>query len=287
MRNGFVILGAAVVAAAATSFLMNKDAVVTSRKESAFERVMRTGVLRCGYNTWPPAVMLDPTSGKLAGLIPTLVEEAAKGVNLKVEWVEQVGWGEFAQALAQGRFDAMCAGAWQIKEVASQVAFTRPIFYNPVYAYVRTDEKRYTDYGSLKRAGTRFATSDGDMGSLIAEDDFPNAIQVSRPALADPTTKLIDVAQGKADVVMMEPSTFADYNSKNPGKLKLLTPQPYRSFAASLLAVNIHEQALLQMFNTVLIEMELQGSIAKITRDQVSDPTLFVLPAKPYAAIKN
>lgn len=280
MRNGFV-LAAAVIAAAATSFLMNKNSIVATDKESAFERVLRTGTLRCGYNTWPPAVMVDAASGKVTGAVPELVERAAKSVNLKVEWTEQVGWGEFAQALAQGRIDAMCAGAWQIKEIAPQVAFTQPVFYNPVYAYVRVNEARFKDLNSLKQPGIRLAVTDGDIGSLIAEN-LPKAVLVSRPALSDPSTKLVDVAQNKADVVFMEPSTFAEYNHRNPNKLRLLSPEPLRTFASPLLAVNIHEQALVQMFNTVLVEMELQGTTEKIVRQYTPDPTLFVLPAKPY-----
>ena len=42
---------------------------VEAKKETAYERVTRTGVLRCGYATWPPNVMKDPNTGKVSGII--------------------------------------------------------------------------------------------------------------------------------------------------------------------------------------------------------------------------
>ena len=46
-------------------------------KESAYERVLRTGVLRCGYIAYPPHLIVDPATGTISGISHDIIEEAA------------------------------------------------------------------------------------------------------------------------------------------------------------------------------------------------------------------
>jgi ABC-type amino acid transport substrate-binding protein len=122
-------LVAALVAFGVSKIADNKTTVssVETKQESALDRVLRTKTLRCGYNVWAPVVTVDPNTGKIGGFIPEMVETAAGYNGIKVQWVAQAGWGTFPQDLQNGKFDAMCAGAWATKELAPHVAFTRPM----------------------------------------------------------------------------------------------------------------------------------------------------------------
>ena len=84
----------------------------TAAKESVYDRVMRTGTIRCGYNTEPPFVVIDPNTRKVSGAGVDIVEEMGKLLGLKVEWAEQVGWDMMAAGLQNGRYDLACNGKW-------------------------------------------------------------------------------------------------------------------------------------------------------------------------------
>ncbi len=50
-------------------------ALAQDKKESTYERVMRTGVLRCGYASFQPSIMIDAASGKISGIAYDLVQK--------------------------------------------------------------------------------------------------------------------------------------------------------------------------------------------------------------------
>lgn len=47
-------------------------------KESAYDRVMRTGTIRCGYFIWPPGFSIDPNVGKRSGFFTILSKNWGK-----------------------------------------------------------------------------------------------------------------------------------------------------------------------------------------------------------------
>lgn len=59
MKTIFLSALLAVIAAFATVKLTMPAGITATPKETAYERVMRTGVLRCGYGAWAPFVLKD------------------------------------------------------------------------------------------------------------------------------------------------------------------------------------------------------------------------------------
>ena len=70
--------------------------------ETAFERVMRTQILRCGYGSWDPGVIRDPQTGQMTGLYVELIEEMARIAKIKVQWASEVDWGQISTGLQAG-----------------------------------------------------------------------------------------------------------------------------------------------------------------------------------------
>ncbi len=283
MRYFITFLLAVLASLMVGHFTFNSDSSVSSTQETAFDRVIRTGVLRCGYNVWPPALSIDPNSGEVSGIIKELIEDAAAGVNLKVEWTIQAGWGTYAEDLKNDRFDAMCTGVWQLKEVAPLLTFTKPIFYNPVYAYVRADETRINaDYSNLNSPKFRIATADGDVSALIAKENFPKAQRTSYGELTHPSEIITNVATKKADLIFIESNVGEAFMNSNPNQIKRLTNEPYKTFSASMLAFKMGEHNLAEMFDTIITEMQLHGTIDRVIEKY--DPTRvnFIPVAKPY-----
>ena len=287
MKTALTVIVSVAISLLFGSFLFDKGDHTSNTKETAFERVMRTGVLRCGYNVWPPALSVDPNTGEVTGILKEITEKAAAGVNLKVEWVTQVGWATFAEDLKNDRYDAMCAGAWQIKEIAPTIAFTKPVFFNPLYAYVRIDESNIkADYSNLNDPKFKIVFADGSMSQTIAEEDFPKAKLISYGDLTHPSELVENVALGKADIYFVESNVGEDYIKNNPNKVRRLTNEPYRTFASPLLAFKMGEHNLVQMFDTVITEMQLHGTVDKIIEKYDPERVNFI-PVAPAYQIKE
>ncbi|MGQ0527879.1 MAG: hypothetical protein ACT4OY_07645 [Alphaproteobacteria bacterium] len=45
---------------------------------STFDRVMKSGTIRCGYPIWMPVIYKDAQTGELKGLLYDLMQEAGK-----------------------------------------------------------------------------------------------------------------------------------------------------------------------------------------------------------------
>lgn len=257
-------------------------------REGAYERVMRTGVLRCGYADWPPFMLKqDPATGKISGLVPDVVEAMAKKLSLKVEWTENVGWNSIT-ALQSGRIDAFCAGAWRNSERGKSVISTTPMFYSPIYPYVRVGDHRFD--GDLRKVNDpryRVSAMDGEQSDIVATHDFPEAKKVSVPQLGQVSDILMNVADGKADIVFTEPVFVSGFIKANPGKLRKLQSEPYQVFETAPVVVDIHEPMLRDMLDGAVVEILNFGEMDKIIDRYNTDRSVIMRLAKPYTEVRE
>ena len=135
MKKGLIILGlilvSAFVASLLTAKMTNGPKGEAARTESAYERVIKTQTLRCGYIPFVPNMVKDPNTGVLSGLDVELTEALARKMGVKIVWAEEVGWGTVVAGLKAGRFDALCNGAWYNPMEAKEAYFSRPYHFSP------------------------------------------------------------------------------------------------------------------------------------------------------------
>src|SRR6185295_8159991 len=60
--------------------------------QSAFDKVLASQTVRCAYAAYDPMLIIG-TDKKLTGIFHDVLEEAAKRLSLKVDWAEEVGYG--------------------------------------------------------------------------------------------------------------------------------------------------------------------------------------------------
>lgn len=84
-----------------------------SAATSTYDRVISTGTIRCGYIPYPPGSFKDPNTGKLTGVFVETMEEAARRLDLKVQWTEEVGWATMIEGLQTNRYDMVCTPVWE------------------------------------------------------------------------------------------------------------------------------------------------------------------------------
>ena len=234
-------------------------------RESAYDRVMRTQTIRCGYAVWPPSIIKDPNTGSLSGIEYEYVEALGAALKLKIDWAEEIGWGDFPAALEAGRIDAFCVGPWPNSARARQVDFVQPIFYQPLYAYARADDLRFdNNLDAINNPNITVATIDGEMSSMIAVKDFPQAKTMQLPQLSTASEPMLNIVDKKADVAFTDPVSFAEYDTKNPGKLRRIpSKMPIRVFGVPL-AIARGQDELRRMLDTSTIELLSSGQIEKI-----------------------
>lgn len=257
--------------------------VAAAKKETAYERVLRTGTLRCGYAVWPPYVLnKDINTGEISGAAKDIIEEAAQNLSLKVEWVEEAAWGTFPEALKAGRFDVMCTPVGVFAHRAREIRFTTPAFYSPVYAYVRADDTRFDNgFDHLNDPAMRISAQDGEGSAMIAQKHFPKATLVSIQQLSDLAQIFLNVTNNKADIVFNTPDAAQGFIDKNPGKLKRVGTQPFETYSIAY-SVAMNEPNLQEMLNNALLEIQNKGIIDRYLNQYDASGNLLLHPMKLY-----
>jgi ABC-type amino acid transport substrate-binding protein len=280
-----LVLLVAVVTSFLTAHFMQPSSGGGTEKqahESAYERVMRTGILRCGYINYPPHFIIDPNTSKKSGIMHDIIEEAARLLKIKVEWVEELGWGNTVTAIQSHRIDAVCTSFWQNPVEGKYLSFSMPLFYSGVTPYVQSDDDRFADLSLLNDPAISISATDGNMAFLIAQQDYPKAKILSLPNMSEETNQLLNVAMGKADVTFIETYLGEEYRQNNPNKLKpLFLSHPIRLFGNTV-ALPLNDVPLKSMLDSAFVQMLYGGSIDRIIKKYEEVPNAIFRVAKPY-----
>ncbi|MDD5586053.1 MAG: transporter substrate-binding domain-containing protein [Alphaproteobacteria bacterium] len=236
-----------------------------SSRESAFDRVMRTQTIRCGYTAAPPLLIRDPNTGALSGIAHDFMEALGKALSLKIDWAEETGWGSFPAALKGGRVDAFCTGAWSSAARARETDAGMPFSYQPYYAFVRAGDTRFDNrLEAINDPAITIALIDGDTSSIIAASDFPKAKAVQLPEMAHVDELFINVMTGKADVTFIDASFAAGFEANNPGKIRRVQAKtPLRVFG-NVIFIAQGQDKFRRMLNTATQELLSSGQVEKI-----------------------
>lgn len=234
-------------------------------KQSVYQRVLDAGEIRASYAVYPPYAIKDANTGELSGIFVETLNEIGKRLNLKVTWVEPVGWGEIFQGLNSDRHDIFGAGLWRNASRGKVGDFSDPLFYNPIYVYgLVGDRGRFKSLEAINKKNIRISVQDGAAEDLIAVAQFSNAQPVSVTQLNPWTDVLLNITSGKADLTFAEPSAVNLFLAKNPGKLVNLMPSnPIRVYANAY-AFKHGEPAFKAMLNAAIEEIRNDGILDKI-----------------------
>lgn len=226
------------------------------------ERVIKNGVIRCGYIVYSPYVIKDPNTSEFSGLAYDYTNALAAELDLKVEWVEETGWGSFHEGLNTGRYDMMCVPVWQGGQRARVSLLTRPAFYNMMHAFVRESDARFDgQLSSINSADITVATIDGDITQNIRKNIFPLTKELALPQAADSAQRPLAIVTKKADVFFDIKNNVDLYNknAKDGEKLKTAANgEPVRRFGNSY-AVKIGETGLKNMLDSAIEAINASG----------------------------
>jgi len=164
---------------------VNSGTLSSIPKESLYDRVLRSGKIRAAYAVYPPFCMKDPNTGKMSGIGVEALELIAKKLGLTVEYTEEVGWGSMIEGLQTNRYDILACPGWTNPRRAKMAAFSKPICYQPVFAYARTGDQRFVNLENINSPSITTSSIDGTTEDFIAQHDFPLAKHLTMPQLTD------------------------------------------------------------------------------------------------------
>lgn len=255
----------------------------TEDTKSVYDKVLETKTIRVGYISYPPGLSKDPNTGKLSGIMHDVLMEVGKSLELKIDFVEEVAWGTMVEAVQSGKVDLVCTGLWPNSTRGKFVDFTEPIYFSPIKAYVKAGNNRFD--GNLKAANSKdvkIATIDGEMTSIIAKFDFPNAIPEALPQNSDVSQVLLNVAQRKADITFVEPYIASEYLKNNPGSIQeVIKVEPLRVFP-NVMMIPKGDVKFQSMLNTSIEELANNGFVDKVVTQYEKYPNSLLRKQHPY-----
>lgn len=275
-----IILGVVAIIISFLAFGSGSKGNVSS-SSTVLDNVLSSGVIRAGYLVYPPYIVQDPKTGKLSGVYYDITNAIAEQLGLKVQWVEEAGYGTIGTSLSAGRYDVY-AGIWPNPDRSKTMLFTNPAYYDTVYAYVRPNDHRFdNDLLAINSPNVKISTIDGEIGDSIAQQSFPGAQRVSLPQSTPFDQLELQVVDNKADVTFIPPTSADLYLKANPGTLRMASSIPVRTYGTAF-SVRLGATDLQQMLNVAMNELINEGIINKIiaSYNETSD-TLPV--AAPYS----
>lgn len=272
-----------VLLSTATAFGVSKYATPvgseTAKKETAFERVERTGTLRCGYILWMPFLAQDPGTKQMSGIVSDFINAITNELGWKVEWVEEVGWGTFQEGLKTGRYDAMCTPVYETGLRAKISLMTNALYNDGLYMFGRADDTRMdTSLESLNDPSITLAMVEGEAVSIaIKKNIFPRAKLLETPQMMDQGQYLMTVATGKADAGFASPYAVYKYNEGSGGKIKLVGGKPV-SVYGNTIAVKPGEYDLKFALDSAINALMKNGTAKRIIEAHKQEG--FLLPTE-------
>ncbi|MDX2027875.1 MAG: transporter substrate-binding domain-containing protein [Alphaproteobacteria bacterium] len=243
----------------------------SAARQPAYERVTSSKILRCAYAAYDPFIIIGADK-KISGIFFDTLEEAAKRLGLKVEWAEEVGYGNINSGFMTGRYDAFCAGLWPAGSRAANTIFSRAVVWDPVSVYVRGNDARFDGrMNALNDPTYKIAVIEGDATISMANAFFPKA---GRAAITQNQTigeEILQVTTGKADALFQDYITADKFLQNTPGSLKDLSPGKPPLVYALTVGFNQNETALKGMVDVVLDDMDRDGTIGHIVKQHMGE----------------
>jgi polar amino acid transport system substrate-binding protein len=255
--------------------------------QSVYDRVIKSGIIRAAYITYPPACMKDTQTGKMSGIFVETLERAAENCGLKVQWTEEVGWGAQIEGLQADRYDIVGSPVWANPTRGKMTTLSIPTYYSGIGIYVRQNETRFKgNWAAINAPDVRIATIDGETGDLIARTQFPDAKRVSLPQLADISQLFLQLNTNKADICFAEPYFAYEFLRNNPNTVKNIAADSPIRVLGNVYMFKRGENDMKRMIDTALEDLLNSGYVDQLIDKYEPVPGTFYRVAKPYRVVK-
>jgi ABC-type amino acid transport substrate-binding protein len=200
--------------------------------------------------------MKDPNTGKMSGIYVDVVKELAKNLQLKIEYVEEVGWGQQIEGLQSNRYDMICSPTSLNASRTRSADFSIPLYYSPVEIWVRTgDPLAQASLKTINKPEVKISVLDGEQTATFARNYFPLAQAVSLPQSASFSELMLQVTTKKADITFAEPTAVFEFMEQNPNTLEKVKADKPLVTVPNILLIPNNQFAFKEMIDNGLREL--------------------------------
>ncbi len=256
-----------------------KNPAKTDAAQTAYDRVLQSKTLRCGYILFPPAVMKDPNTGAFSGVAVDVMHKVGERLGLKIDWTEEVTFATNVQGLQTNRYDAVCITYWMNPNEGKFVGFSTPFYYSGMIDAQKCAAPR--EEKDWNNPEFKIAVLDGSVASRVTAARFPAAEAITLPNSADVTQLLMNVTTGKADLVFVEPYQVSEWNANNPNDPLCAGKNPLVTFP-NVIALPLGDAAFKSMIDSALTDIINSGEMDQILDKHEKHPGSFYRLAKPF-----
>lgn len=201
--------------------------------EDVFYRILRTGVLRVGYNDMMKPFVFFNNKNQLVGYDVAMMYEFAKEFHLQIHFIPFT-WPYLINDLVNDKFDIAIGGIYVSESRLQHISFSTPYNRSNIAFIVPADKKnQFSDYERiLKLSNLRVGVFNSPVLLALLRQNFPNASIV---LLDDFTSKGIHNAflQNKIDAVFWSNNQTEIWTLGHPGYVSV---SPTRVAAPFLMA---------------------------------------------------
>ena len=202
--------------------------------ESNLDKILSSGVLKVGTTgDWDPMTMKDPATNKYKGFDIDVMNELAKDMGVKVEFVP-AEWKTIVSGITSERYD-ISTSVTKTPKRAEVAGFTDTYYkYGTVPLVLKKNLKKFSTWESLNNPKVTIATTLGTSQEEKAKEFFPKSKLKSVEA---PARDFQEVLAGRADgnitssteanklIIKYPQLTIVPDGEKNPAFLAMMVPK--------------------------------------------------------------
>jgi cyclohexadienyl dehydratase len=187
------------VAVLALALYVNAASAQTAAK-SRLNTILERGTLRVGTTgDFNPMSIRDPASNAYRGFDIEAMEQLAKDMGVKLEWVA-TEWATLVAGLTADRYDVFAGGSSLNMARAKTVAFSDPyIEAGTVPVVQKTNAPKFASWNAINQKGVTVSVLLGTVFEEQAKQHFPNATVRS---VEKPATGFQEVLANRAQVTL-------------------------------------------------------------------------------------
>ncbi|MEP7452558.1 transporter substrate-binding domain-containing protein [Phyllobacterium sp. SB3] len=175
-------------------------------------------------NAYPPLQFVDPKTGKPVGWEYDAMNEIAKRLNFKVEYLN-TSWDAMIQAVSDSQYQIGMTGITINDERKQKVDFSEPYMRSEQFMLVRSDEKRFTDAKSFSESkdtlvGAQPGTSNFYVAVYNVLDGNEQNTRIKLFETFGATVQALKT--GDVDLVLTDSTAGKGYVYASDGALKLI-----------------------------------------------------------------
>ena len=228
-------------------------------EEAAEETSSITKITFATNPEFPPFESIEANGvlGDYDGIDMAIVVKMGEILGVDVE-MESMEFDSLLIALQNGQIDATIAGMTVTEERAMAVDFSTP-YYTATQVMIVKEDSGISSAADMQ--GKKIAVVQGYTGQTVVEelgyttDDYT--------AFKKGTEAVLDLVNGKSDVVVIDSATAQKYVSDNPGLVIVEDSTAFESEEYGI-AVKKGNTELLDMINAAIEEMLADGTIAEL-----------------------